>query len=69
MKDAKTTSAQFISPSSIGIIMFIDQEGHRGLVGLFVNKFIRCQGSRDQIPVILILLFVNVSVRTVSKLA
>ena len=26
--------------------------GHRGLVGLFVNnKFIRCQGSRDRIPV------------------
>ena len=26
--------------------------GHRGLVGLFVNKFIRCQGSRDRIPVV-----------------
>ena len=24
--------------------------GHRGLVGLFVNKFIRCQGSRVRIP-------------------
>ena len=23
--------------------------GHRGLVGLFVNKFIRCQGSRVRI--------------------
>ena len=26
-------------------------EGHRGLVGLFVNKFIRCQGSRVRTPV------------------
>ena len=31
--------------------------GHRGLVGLFVNKLIRCQGSRDRIPVVLLLLF------------
>ena len=24
--------------------------GHRGLVGLFINKFIRCQGLRVRIP-------------------